>query len=148
LKAQIRNLLNSRIRLQKSFKESEEKWAGDINLNQRDKNLIEKSVQIIEKHLLDSGFSVEQLSQKLGVSRSSLHRKMKALTNQSATEFIRYVRLRKAVKLMKEGLLNIDEICYAVGFNSHSYFSQCFKLQFGKTPSEYITDLKGKAMQE
>lgn len=148
LKAQISNLLNSRIRLQKSFKESEEKWAGDINLNQRDKNLIEKSVQIIEKHLLDSGFSVEQLSQKLGVSRSSLHRKMKALTNQSATEFIRYVRLRKAVKLMKEGLLNIDEICYAVGFNSHSYFSQCFKQQFGKTPTEYITDLKGKATQE
>lgn len=148
LKAQISNLLNSRIRLQKSFKDSEEKWAGDINLNQRDKNLIEKSVQIIEKHLLDSGFSVEQLSQKLGVSRSSLHRKMKALTNQSATEFIRYVRLRKAVKLMKEGLLNIDEICYAVGFNSHSYFTQCFKQQFGKTPTEYITDLKGRSMKE
>jgi signal transduction histidine kinase/ligand-binding sensor domain-containing protein/AraC-like DNA-binding protein len=148
LKAQINNLLSSRVMLQKSFRDSEEKWAGDINLNQRDKNLIDKSVQIIEKHLLDPGFSVEQLSQKLGVSRSSLHRKMKALTNQSATEFIRYVRLRKAVKLMKEGLLNIDEICFAVGFNSHSYFTQSFKRQFGKTPTEHIAELKTQAAED
>jgi DNA-binding response OmpR family regulator len=97
LKAQISNLLESRHRLQKSFRESEEKWANDISLNQRDKNLVERSIQIVEKHLLDASFSVEQLADELGVSRSSLHRKMRVLTNQSATEFIRYVRMKKAL---------------------------------------------------
>jgi len=78
------------------------------------------------------------------VSRSTLHRKMRVLTNQSATEFVRYVRMKKAIKLMKEGNFNIDEIGYAVGFNSHSYFTQCFRKQFGMTPSEYIQEQKAK----
>ena len=142
LKAQISNLLESRKRLQKSFRESEEKWAGDTSLTQRDKNLVERSVQIVENHLLDTNFSVEQLADELGVSRSSLHRKMRVLTNQSATEFIRYVRMKKALKLMKESDLNIDEIGFAVGFNSHSYFSQCFKKLYGKTPTDYQAELK------
>ena len=142
LKAQIINLLQSRARLKKSFKDSEEKWADDTSLTQRDKNMVERSVQIIEQHLLDTNFSVEQLADELGVSRSSLHRKMRALTSQSATEFIRYVRMRKALKLMKESDLNIDEIGFAVGFNSHSYFTQCFKKLYGKTPSEYQSEMK------
>jgi signal transduction histidine kinase/ligand-binding sensor domain-containing protein/DNA-binding response OmpR family regulator len=142
LKAQIVNLLTARRRLQKSFRESEEKWANDSNLTQRDKKLVEISAQIVEKHLLDPNFSVEQLAEKLGVSRSSLHRKMKILTNQSATEFIRYVRMKKALKFMKDSDLNIDEIGFAVGFNSHSYFTQCFKKLYGKTPTEYQSELK------
>jgi AraC-like DNA-binding protein len=52
------------------------------------------------------------------------------------------------VKLMKEGLLNIDEICFAVGFNSHSYFTQSFKRQFGKTPTEHIAELKTQAAED
>ena len=142
LKAQIANLIKAKERLKKAFKESEEKWASDSNLNQRDKNLVEKSAQIVEKHLLDPNFSVEQLAEELGVSRSSLHRKMRVLINQSATEFIRYVRMKKALKFLKEGNLNIDEIGFAVGFNSHSYFSQCFKKLYGKTPTEYLAELK------
>ncbi len=142
LKAQISNLLQLRTKLKKSFKESEEKWADDASLTQRDKNLVERSVQIVEQHLLDTNFSVEHLAEELGVSRSSLHRKMRVLTSQSATEFIRYVRMKKALKLMKESDLNIDEIGFAVGFNSHSYFTQCFKKLYGKTPSEYQSELK------
>ncbi len=144
LQVQIKNLIASREQLKKIFSVSSEKWADDKNLTLRDKNLIDKSFQIIETHLLDSGFSVEQLSALLGISRSSLHRKMKALTNQSANEFIRYVRLKKAIKLMKDGDLNIDEIGFAVGFNSHSYFSQCFKKQYGVTPSVYVNEIKLK----
>lgn len=148
LKARISNLLESRKRLQKSFKESEEQWADNTNLTQRDKNLVDRSVQIVEKHLLDPNFSVEQLAAELGVSRSSLHRKMRVLTNQSATEFIRYVRMKKALKLMKESDLNIDEIGFAVGFNSHSYFSQCFKKLYGKTPTEYQAEIKITHLKE
>ena len=148
LKAQIKNLLASRKRLQLSFKESEDKWAGDSSLMYQDKKLIERAIQIVEKHLLNPNFSVEQLAVELGLSRSSLHRKMRVLTDQSATEFIRFVRMKKAVNLMKEGSLNIDEIGFAVGFNSHSYFTQCFKRQFGKTPSEYLAEQKMNGMQK
>jgi ligand-binding sensor domain-containing protein/signal transduction histidine kinase/DNA-binding response OmpR family regulator len=142
LMAQIRNLLKSRERMQKSYRESEEKWATDSNLSQREKSFVEKSELIVEKHLLNPNFSVDHLADELGVSRSSLHRKLRVLTNQSATEFMRYVRMKKALKLMKEGNLNIDEIGFAVGFNSHSYFSQCFKKLYGKTPTEYQAELK------
>ncbi len=142
LSAQIKNLVASREKLKKTFTESAEKWADDSQLNHRDKNLVIRAVQVVEKHLLNTDFSVEHLADKLGISRSSLHRKMKVLTNQSATEFIRYVRMKKALKLMKEGGLNIDEIGFAVGFNSHSYFTQCFKRLYGKTPTEYQAELK------
>jgi signal transduction histidine kinase/ligand-binding sensor domain-containing protein/AraC-like DNA-binding protein len=142
LLAQIRNLVATREQLKKTFTDSAEKWADNNQLSQRDKSLVIRAVQIVEKHLLDPAFSVEHLADKLGISRSSLHRKMKVLTNQSATEFIRYVRMKKALKLMKEGDLNIDEIGFAVGFNSHSYFTQCFKKLYGKTPTEYQTELK------
>jgi len=142
LKAQISNLLLAQERMQKAFTESQEKWEEDSNLMPTDKRLMEKAIGIVEKHLLDENFTVEQLAAELNMSRSSLHRKMRVLPKQSATEFIRYIRLKKAIKLMKEGSYNIDEIGYAVGFNSHSYFTQCFKKQFDKTPSAYLNDLK------
>ena len=142
LKAQVKNLLKSRTKLQESFVNSQEEWEGDTSLMPADKNLVTKAIRIIERHLQDVNFSVEMLAAELNISRSSLHRKIKALTNQSSTEFIRYVRLKKAIQLMKDGNYNIDEIGYAVGFNSHSYFTQSFKKQFGETPSAYMNDLK------
>jgi signal transduction histidine kinase/ligand-binding sensor domain-containing protein/DNA-binding response OmpR family regulator len=148
LKAQIINLLDAQKRMQKTFIESQEKWEEDSNLMPTDKRLMEKAIAVVEKHLLDENFSVEQLADELSMSRSSLHRKMRALTNQSATEFIRYVRLKKAIKLMKEGSYNIDEVGYAVGFNSHSYFTQCFKKQFDKTPSAYLSEIKRSKNEE
>ena len=72
-----------------------------------------------------------------------MYRKLKMLTNQSPTEFVRYIRLKKAIRLMNDGNTNVDEIGFAIGFNSHSYFTSSFKRQYGKTPSEYMNDLKG-----
>ncbi|MEI6140535.1 MAG: helix-turn-helix transcriptional regulator, partial [Mariniphaga sp.] len=95
-----------------------------------------------EKHIGDLNFSVEVLASELHVSRSSLHRKLKALTDQSATEFIKFVRINKSIQLIEAGQTNIDEICFNVGFNSHSYFSMCFRKQLGQTPSDYITRTK------
>ncbi|MGD9555797.1 MAG: two-component regulator propeller domain-containing protein [Mangrovibacterium sp.] len=142
LKAQIANLLAARRRMQQAFTESQEKWEADANVMPPDRKLMDKAIAIVDKHILDANFTVEQLAAELNMSRSSLHRKMRALTSQSATEFIRYIRLKKAIKLMKEGNYNIDEVGYAVGFNSHSYFTQSFKKQFGKTPSAYLNDQK------
>ncbi|MFZ5429205.1 MAG: two-component regulator propeller domain-containing protein [Bacteroidota bacterium] len=107
-----------------------------------DSQLVEKAIRIIDQNLLKSDFGVDKLASDLNMSRTSLYRKLKTLTGQSATEFIRYVRLKKALSLMETSDLSIEEVSIAVGFNSHSYFSHCFRQHFGKTPSEYLTDNK------
>ena len=86
----------------------------------------------------DSHFSTEELSTVLNMSRSNLHRKLKALTNQSTSEFIRSIRIYRAAELLKEQNVNISEVAYQVGFESVSYFSKSFKEQMGASPSDWI----------
>lgn len=140
LMAQIKSLLAMREKLQQSFIRSIDQWKIYSDSLPFDKQLIEKAIKITENHLLDTNFSVEQLASGLNFSRSSLHRKLRDLTDQSATEFIRSVRLNKAICLMKQGNYNMEEIAYAVGFSSPSYFSQSFKKQYGKSPKAYLEE--------
>jgi AraC-like DNA-binding protein len=144
LLAQIENLIRSRAKLRDVFSVSDSEWASGMAHLNSDKLLIEKAGSIVEQHLNDKNFIVDHLAAKLNISTSSLYRKLKSLTNQSPTEFVRYIRLKKAIKLMTEGNSNVDEIGFAIGFNSHSYFTSSFKKQFGMTPSEYLHDLKLK----
>jgi AraC-like DNA-binding protein len=142
--AQIENLISSRAKLREVFSVSDTAWAEGMDVMFSDKMLIEKATAIVEKHLSDKSFVIDNLASNIGISTSSLYRKLKMLTNQSPTEFVRYIRLKKAIKLMNDGNTNVDEIGFAVGFNSHSYFTSSFKKQFGITPSDYIIDLKTK----
>ena len=135
---QIINLLESRKNLRESFVNINEVWEDKVDQMDIDKKLILKAVQVIESHIANINFSVETLASELGLSRTTLHRKLKSLTNQSATEFIRYERLKHAVKLLKSGNYRMNEISSAVGFNSHNYFTTSFKKQYGMTPSEFI----------
>ena len=138
----IRNLLDSRRVLREKFTNSHGEWREAMRKLQPDRELLEKATSIIENHITDLVFTVDMLASELNLSRSSLHRKLKALTNQSATEFIKYVKINKSITLIENGMTNIDEICFKVGFNSHSYYSMCFKKQLGQTPSEYINRIK------
>ena len=99
----------------------------------------EITVAQIDKHQ----FSVEDLDREIGMSRSQVHRKLKALTNQSVTNFIRDYRLQRAAELLKQESGNITEIAYQVGFSTQTLFTSCFQELFGCTPSEY----KSKALQ-
>lgn len=144
LLAQIDNLIQSRANLRKVFFLSDAEWNKGMEVLCSDRMLVDKATSIIEQHLNDKSFVVDLLATKLGMSTSSLYRKLKALTNQSPTEFVRYIRLKRAVKLMNEGNSNVDEVGCAVGFNSHSYFTSSFKKQFGMTPSDYLLELKIK----
>ena len=82
-------------------------------------------------------FSTDEFAREMFMSRSSLHRKMKALTGESANEFIHKMRFNKACKLLKEGRYSVSEISAIVGFNTPSYFTTSFKKYFGCLPSEY-----------
>ena len=142
LMLRIRNLLDSRRILREKFTNSHGEWREAMQKLQPDRELLEKATAIIENHITDVVFTVDLLASELSLSRSSLHRKLRALTNHSATEFIKFVRINLSIKLIENGMTNIDEICFKVGFNSHSYYSMCFKKQLGQTPSEYIGRLK------
>lgn len=137
LHTQVENLLQNRQKLKERLLDPESVLT-DNDLRNDDLKLITKAISIVEEHILDSNFSVETLAEKLRMSRTSLHRKLKAQTDQSATEFIRFVRLKRALKMLKSGNYSIDEISYNVGFNTPSYFSQSFRKQFGKSPKEYL----------
>ena len=138
LVAQVNNLLNSRKTLRTLFATQQEVWNDTIDILDLDKKLLYKAIHTVEKNIKNTEFTVEDLAKNLNLSRTHLHRKLKSLTNQSATEFIRNIRLKHAINLMKSGDYLINEIGFAVGFNSHNYFTKAFKKQFGLSPSEFI----------
>ena len=101
---------------------------------------------MVEEHLEDEDFGVEILGRKVGMSRSQVHRKLRALTNQSPSRFIRSVRLRRAAELLQNKAGSVAEIAYMVGFSSQGYFTTCFREQFGCTPKEYGRDPEQKPL--
>ena len=100
---------------------------------------------MIEEHIDNSEYNVEQLSTDMGMSRMNLYRKLQAITGQTPTEFIRTIRLKRAAQLLQDGKLNVSEVADRVGVSSSSYFTKCFKEQFGVLPTQYTeTDESGK----
>ena len=106
------------------------------NTTSLDKDFIEKVLNYINKNIDDPDLSVEVMASNLNLSRSQFYRKIKALTNQSANEFLRNIRLERAKQNIENGNTNISEVCYQVGFSSPSYFAKCFKAHFGILPTE------------
>lgn len=98
---------------------------------------IAKLKGVIEDHMADAAFGVTELSKIMSVSRSFLHRKLKALTNTSPINFIRIIRLHKAKQLLQNKELHISEVAYQVGFNDVSYFSRAFRKEFGVSPRAF-----------
>lgn len=121
------------------------KYSGQVNLaespipviNEEDKYLSEITNYILS-HLDQSDLNIEILCKDLGISRANLYRKIKLLTGKSPTEFVRIIRLNEAARLLLNNEKTISEVCYAVGFNSPSYFSISFKDHFSITPTEYV----------
>ncbi len=138
LQTRTQNLIYQRIKLIERFSKSVRLEPKDIAITSIDEQFIKKLIERIEKNLSDPDFSIEALIDEANLSRSQLHRKLKALTGMSATEFIRSIRLKRAAQLLEQHYGTIAETVYAVGFNNLSYFSKCFQKQFGSTPKEYI----------
>lgn len=111
-------------------------------LNPADSAFLAKAIDLVEKNLDVSNYSVEQLSHDLCMDRTGLYRKLITLLDQSPSLFIRSIRLRRAAQLLLEGELNITEITDKVGFSSSSYLSRCFQEMYGCRPSEYAEKVK------
>ena len=101
-----------------------------------DDQFLELIDRIIKENLADEHFSVEELAQKAGISRSMLHRKLVKLTGKSATDYIMEIRLKRAKELLENNVATVSEIAYKVGFNSTSYFHRAFKKHFNVSPGD------------
>ena len=141
LKARINNLIAQRKNLRKKYKREFIFDSKDSSADSMDEKFLKKIFQIIEAHISDSEFSVEKFANEMALSRMQLHRKLHALTDQSANEVIRTYRLKRASKLLIKKAGNISEVGYEVGFNNPSYFASSFKNLFGCSPSEYLQNL-------
>ncbi|MFV9552306.1 two-component regulator propeller domain-containing protein [Algibacter sp. PT7-4] len=100
-----------------------------------DKEFIEKVLNYINDNISDPKLNVEMLAAKMNLSKSQFYRKIKALTNQTANEFLRNIRLQKAKQILELGSATVGEVSYKVGFSSHSYFTKCFKNYYGILPT-------------
>ena len=96
-----------------------------------------QTVLPVMPNLVEASFSIEAFSRAVGMSRMQLHRKIKALTGLSASEFVRSQRLKLATQLLKSSDINVSQVGYTVGFNDHSYFTKCFREAYNMTPTEY-----------
>ena len=97
---------------------------------------LQKFHDFIEANMTDSDLSVETIGAELGLSRVQLYRKLKALTGQSPVELLRKARLQKGRRLLQSTTKSISEVAYEVGFSAPSYFTKCFKDEFGVSPSD------------
>ena len=103
----------------------------------REVAFLEKVEALIDEHLGDNNFGLDQMAEALLMSRRQLQRKMRALTNEGPTALLRQKRLMKAASLLKSTDMSIKEVCFAVGFQSKSSFARAFREAYGMSPSEY-----------
>ncbi|MFP2997070.1 ATP-binding protein [Spongiivirga sp. MCCC 1A20706] len=138
LATKVYNLLSNRKKLRQRYSQEIVLKPKDIAVNAVDELFLNKVQTVLDNHLTESEFKAEAFAETIGMSRMQLHRKLKALTGLSATEFIRSQRLKIATKLLHENQINISQIGYAVGFNDPAYFTKCFKETYGVTPTDFL----------
>ena len=135
----IDNLIDNVRRLRGKFSgaQKQEEKVEKVEVKGNNDALMERIMKCINENLQDPDFNVERLTEKVGISRAQLHRKMKEITGISAGDFIRNLRLEQAARLIREGKINVTQVAYSVGFNNQTHFSTIFKKHFGMTPTEY-----------
>lgn len=139
LRTTISNLIANRERLRGKLvgEQQVEEKITKIEMKSNDEILMSKVMKTINDHLADPTLNVEMLAANVGMSRVHMHRKLKELTNQSARDFIRSIRLKQAANLLREKNLSVSEVAYATGFSNLSHFSNTFRDFYGISPSEY-----------
>ncbi len=145
LRERLSSLIRQRSQLRERYGREITLQPQDVTLNDRDATFLERCLHTVEQHLSEPDFGVEQFQRAVGMSRTQLHRKLKALTNQSTTEFIRDLRLQRAAQLLQQPGVQVSEVVYNVGFSHLSYFARCFKEKFGLSPSDYLKKVRTPA---
>jgi DNA-binding response OmpR family regulator len=137
LRARIENLLLNREKIRESYKHSPESNVNVIAHTKADEDFLNKLVDAIHSRLEEVDLDVDEIAIMMNMSRATLYRKVKSISELTPNDFIRLIRLKKAAELLKEKEYRVNEIAFIVGFNSTSYFSKCFYKQFGVLPKDF-----------
>lgn len=141
LKAQIANLLKKQ-EVKKETEKREEPIVAKVEHSSQDEKLLNKVITIMDQHLSESTFGVEQLSKEIGISTVYLNKKISAMTGKTTSEYVRSLRIKKGAALLSKTQMSIAEIAYEVGYTEPKYFSKYFKEEYGMLPSEYRKNYK------
>ena len=142
LASRIKNLLQQQQSLKQTFTKQVAVKTTDIQIASLDEKFVQDALTIVEKNISNAEFSVEELSRALLLSRTAVYKRLFVLTGKTPTEFIRSVRLQRAMQLLEKTKMTIAEVAYETGFNNPKYFSKYFKAAFGKLPSVYQAEAK------
>lgn len=142
LHAQINSLLSNRNKIREYFASSPFAHIKTMAHTKADEIFLENLNEVVQNHLADAGFDVEHLADKMNMSRPTLYRKIKAISDLTPNDLINVARLKKAAQLLSEGQYKIYEVSDMVGYSSQTHFGRNFQKQFGMSPSEYVMQSK------
>ena len=138
LQARIENLLESRKQLKERFAQQLVVEPTQLTVTSTDEAILRKAIEVVEARMKDEHFDADQFAVEMAMSRTTLYRKLKALTGQGPSPFIRSMRLKRAAKLLGSGKLKVSETLEHIGIMDQSHFSRIFKKEYGVSPTAYI----------
>jgi DNA-binding response OmpR family regulator len=142
LKVKVRNLIENREKLKHFFRKAVMYPPPDISIDSADDKLMRRVMKALNEEISNPDFGVDELSKRVGLSRTHLYRKLLKITSQSPVELIRNTRLQRAAQLLRENKLYVAEVVYMSGFKEISYFRKMFKDFYGLSPVEYSQSTK------
>lgn len=137
LEVRVKHLITSRQQLVTKFKKDIILTPKELTVTSTDEFFLQKAIDIVEENMTNAVFKVQDFIDVMNMSRSALYRKLKSLTGQSITEFIRVIKLKRAAQLITSAQMTISEIAFELGFNDQKNFKKSFKQQFNQVPSKY-----------
>lgn len=143
--SKIHNLLTFKDILKKTYQKQVDIQVKEMNIESEDDKFVDKLTSVVNKNISNPSFSVEELSSIMAMSRVALYKKILSITGKTPVEFIRRIKLQKAIQLLEKSKLSIARISYDVGYSNPNYFAKVFREEYNMLPSEYIASvLKGK----
>jgi len=143
----IKNIFTQRQKIKDHYSKDHHAEVRELVHSIKDKEFMDKILAIIESQLINPELDIEFLCLEIGMSRTKLYQKIKSITGQSIGEFIRTIRLRRAIEIMTCEDVLLTEVMYRVGIQTQSYFTKAFKKEFGKTPSQFLNEMNGKMVK-
>jgi DNA-binding response OmpR family regulator len=138
----IRNRFDQDRKLKERYSRDSHVEAMELVHSEKDKEFMTRVLQIIDSQLANPDFEIGYLCQEMGMSRTRLYQKIKSISHQSIGDFIRTFRLKKAVQIMTHEDVSLTEVMVRIGIQTQSYFTKAFKKEFGKTPTQFIQEIK------
>ncbi len=135
--SRIKNLLKDSYILKQKFQKDPSLTHKEITFSNPDEKLLSNIIETVQKHMGDPDFDVDQFAKEIGLSKSTLYRKMKSITGLPINEFVQILRLKRAAELLKDTEMTISEIAFKIGFNDPYYFSRAFKKNFNLSPKKF-----------